>query len=58
MQLHSSLILLIALFFIFTPTLETWLLNGSPDWYRPQLIWVAVLVFVYLSQRNTDTDEL
>lgn len=58
MHIHSSLILLVALFFVFTPTLEQWLLDGSAAWYRPQLVWLAVIVFVYLSQRGRRQDEL
>ncbi len=58
MHIHSSLILLIALFAVFTPVLEQWLLNGSADWFRPHLIWLAVIVFVYFSQRGRHPDEL
>lgn len=58
MHIHSSIILLIALFFVFTPTLQQWLLNGSAQWYRPHAIWLAIIIFLYLSQRTQPFDEL
>ena len=52
MLIQSSLILLFAVFFLFAPSLEQWLLDGSTAWYRPHLIWLGVVVFVYISQRQ------
>ncbi len=57
MLIHSSLILLFSVFFLFTPSLEQWLLNDSVAWYRPHLIWLAVVVFVYISQQDAASDE-
>lgn len=57
MLIQSSLILLFSVFFLFTPSLEQWLLNGSIAWYRPHLIWLAVVVFVYISQQDTARNE-
>lgn len=58
MQIHSSLILLFTVFFLFTPSLEQWLLNDSIAWYRPHLVWLAVVIFLYISQRDRTRDEL
>ncbi len=58
MPIHSSLILLFSVFFLFTPSLEQWLLNGSIAWYRPHLIWLGVVIFVYISQQDAPQDEL
>lgn len=58
MHIHSSLILLFTVFFLFTPSLEQWLLNGSIAWYRPHLIWLCVVIFVYISQQDASRDEL
>ena len=49
----TSLSALTALvFFLFAPSLEQWLLDGSTAWYRPHLIWLGVVVFVFISQRQ------
>lgn len=58
MHIHPSLILLLTVFFLFTPSLEQWLLNGSIAWYRPHLIWLAVVIFVYINQQDASRDEL
>lgn len=58
MPIHSSLILLFTVFFLFTPSLEQWLLNGSIAWYRPHLIWLGVVLFVYFNQQDASRDEL
>lgn len=58
MQIHSSLILLFTVFFLFTPSLEQWLLNDSIAWYRPHLVWLTVVIFLYISQRDRARDEL
>lgn len=58
MPIHSSLILLFTVFFLFTPSLEQWLLNGSIAWYRPHLIWLGVVIFIYFNQQDTSRDEL
>ncbi len=58
MRIHPSLILLFTAFFLFTPSLEQWLLNGSTAWYRPHLIWLGVVIFVYISQQDAFRDEL
>lgn len=58
MPIHSSLILLFTVFFLFTPSLEQWLLNGSVAWYRPHLIWLGVVLFIYFNQQDASRDEL
>tara|TARA_R100000687_G_scaffold55249_1_gene44000 strand:- start:594 stop:770 length:177 start_codon:yes stop_codon:yes gene_type:complete len=58
MPIHSSLILLFTVFFLFTPSLEQWLLNGSIAWYRPHLIWLGVVIFIYFNQQDASRDEL
>ncbi len=57
MLIQSSLILLFAVFFLFTPSLEQWLLNGGIAWYRPHLIWLGVVIFVFISQQDAARHE-
>ena len=58
MQIHSSLLLLVSFAFVFAPTLGQWLYDGGTAWYRHHLIWLLIIAFVYLSQRQKPGNDL
>lgn len=52
MNNQRLVILLLLLAYLFSPTLFTWVLHPEGAWYRPYLIWVAVIVIAYALQRH------
>lgn len=58
MYINPTLLLLLALTFVFSPTLQGWVLSGDTAWYRPYLVWVGMLLFVYWGQRGRSDNEL
>jgi hypothetical protein len=57
MYINPTLLLLLALTFVFAPTLQEWVLSGDSAWYRPYLVWIALIAFIYWSQRGKAGDE-
>lgn len=57
MYLNPTLLLLIGLTFVFSPSLQDWVLNGGAAWYRPYVVWLALIGFIYWSQRGQKRDE-
>lgn len=57
MYLNPTLLLLLALSFIFAPSLQEWVLSGHDNWYRPYLVWIGLIAFIYWSQRGKTHDE-
>jgi len=57
MYINPTLLLLLALTFVFSPTLQDWVLSGGSAWYRPYLVWIGLIAFIYWSQRGKPSDE-
>lgn len=38
--------------YIFSPSLLTWMIDPSGAWYRPYILWIALIVTAYLLQRK------
>ncbi|MFK8051012.1 MAG: hypothetical protein AB8B81_21490 [Halioglobus sp.] len=58
MYINKALLLMIGVAFIFYPSFEAWLLEGSSNWHRPYQLWLLVIIAAYWNQRSRDTDEL
>jgi len=58
MYIPRSILLLILAAYIFSPTVFGWMLTPGGSWYRPYLIWTAVVVatFVLQWQRKEKND--
>ncbi|MBC6905753.1 hypothetical protein DWB84_09825 [Saccharophagus sp. K07] len=52
MNRQSPLILLLLIAYIFFPALFDWITDASSGWYKPFLIWIAVIIGAYLLQRR------
>ncbi len=52
MYINPTLLLLLALIFVFAPTIQDWVLNGGTAWYRPYVVWILLVVFTWWSQRG------
>lgn len=57
MYINPTLLLLLALTFVFAPALQEWVLTGGVAWYRPYLAWIGMIVFIYWSQRGKSGNE-
>lgn len=57
MYINPTLLLLLALIFVFAPAIQEWVLTGGTAWYRPYLIWMVAIVFIYWSQRGKSGNE-
>ena len=49
---QSPLLLILLLVFIFSPRLFSWLLSTTGAWYRPYIIWLAIIVIAFFVQRS------
>jgi hypothetical protein len=48
---HQRLIILLLLItYLFSPSLFTWLFNAGGVWYRPYIVWMAVVLVTFLFQ--------
>lgn len=57
MNKQRPLLLLLLVFYIFSPTLFSWVINPSGAWYRPYIIWMLLVVVAYVVQgRGKDND--
>ncbi|MFT3930385.1 MAG: hypothetical protein QM709_08835 [Spongiibacteraceae bacterium] len=57
MYLNPTLLLLFGLIFVFSPSLQEWVLSGNEAWYRPYIVWLALIAFMYWAQRGKARDE-
>lgn len=38
--------------YVFSPSLLTWMIDPEGAWYRPYILWAALIVAAYLFQRT------
>jgi uncharacterized membrane protein len=57
MYVQRALLVMILLALLFLPTLDKWMTSDALSWYKPYLLWGAVIFFIYLSQRKSRHDE-
>ena len=50
MNSQRLVILLLLVAYIFSPSLFNWIINPEGAWYRPYLVWVAVIVIAFVMQ--------
>lgn len=50
MYLNRGFLLVLVVIFIFSPTIQEWVTNNHGQWYRPFLVWAAVIFIGYVSQ--------
>jgi hypothetical protein len=59
MYIPRSILLLILAAYIFSPTVFGWMLTPGGSWYRPYLIWSAVVFATFLLQwGRKESDDL
>lgn len=52
MHINRVLLLVMLLLFVFAPAIGTWITEAPALWYRPQLVWLAVIVIVAVSMHR------
>jgi len=50
MNNHRLVILLLLVAYIFSPSLFNWIINPEGAWYRPYIVWVAVIVIAFIME--------
>lgn len=50
MYINRALLLVMGLAFIFLPAIEQWLWHADASWYRPFLLWLAVVAAAWWNQ--------
>ena len=58
MYINRALLLVVAIFLIFSPAIEEWVFHSGSAWYRPYPLWLIFIVTAYLNQRSRYPDEL
>ncbi len=46
MRISPALLLLMLVILVFSPSIQDWATQSGTAWYRPYLLWLAVIVFV------------
>ena len=59
MYISRAVLLLILVVYVFAPTAFSWMINPGGAWYRPYLIWAAIVTvsFVLQLRRPASDDE-
>ncbi len=58
MHISRALILLLALAFILSPTINSWVMSTDGSWYRPFVFWAGVIGITYIIYSDRDPSEL
>ncbi len=53
-----TLVFLFLGLYIFSPTLYTWMINPQGAWYRPFIIWAAVIVVAFFLQTRPSSNDI
>lgn len=58
MSNRTLLILLVLVGYVFSPTVFTWMINPDGAWYRPFILWIALILLAVIVQMRRKNDEL
>lgn len=58
MYINRTLLLGLVLALVALPFLMDWLTSDYTAWYRPYLVWGAMILAAWLGQRSRNGDEL
>ncbi len=54
MNISPSLLLLLLVLFVFSPSIQEWVTQGGTTWYRPYQLWLGTILFVWWSVRRSE----
>lgn len=49
MYLNRAMLLILVLMYVLSPILAAWIGESGANWYRPQLLWLLVILIVALA---------
>jgi len=49
MHINRVLLLVMILLFVFSPVIRSWIVASPEAWYRPQLLWLGLILVVAVS---------
>lgn len=49
MHISPTLLLLMLVIFVFTPSIQEWVTQGGTSWYRPYQLWLLTIIFIWWS---------
>ena len=58
MRISPTLLLLLLLITVFSPSIQTWVISGGSAWYRPYIIWLLIIMFAARSVRRQQANDL
>ncbi len=58
MYINRTLLLFLALAVLFLPSVEEWIIGGGTSWYRPYLVWAAIIALAWWNQRKSYGDDI
>jgi hypothetical protein len=56
--INRTLLFVLAIAVIFIPTAQEWITSDGTAWYRPYLLWAAVIALAWWNQRSSYGDDL
>jgi len=55
MNNQKFLFFILLIGYIFAPTLFNWIISPTGSWYKPFIVWIAIVVGAYLLQKYNKT---
>jgi hypothetical protein len=57
MYISRAIMLLILAAYVFAPTVFSWMIDPSGAWFRPYIIWSAIVLATFLLQPDNPDSE-
>lgn len=57
MYIDRNLLFILAIAVMFIPTAQEWIISDRIAWYRPYLLWAAVIAVAWWNQRKSYGDD-
>ncbi len=54
MNINPTLLLLMLVTFVFTPSIQEWVTQGGTAWYRPYILWLGAIILVWWSIHSSE----
>ncbi|HEY9036471.1 MAG TPA: hypothetical protein VIM96_07120 [Pseudomonadales bacterium] len=58
MYIHRALLLVLLMMYVFTPSLQAWVLAADASWYRPWAVWLLIIAAIFWTTRRRQTHGL
>ncbi|MFL0803703.1 MAG: hypothetical protein K6L81_08280 [Agarilytica sp.] len=58
MNKQRPLLIVILAIYIFTPSIFKWMIDADGHWYRPFIVWLAIIVLAYILQLKRSSHDI